>query len=210
MVSTSRFVTVDYPPVYSGGDGNQPDERLLVEAARTDPDAFAELYRLYLPRLHAYIYRRTQNRDLAEDITSAAFTRAFGTLHSFEWRGGGFGAWLFTIASNELNDHFRRQGRASGDRGQSAMAQLHADASVDDLERIEAGEASTRALLAALDTIPPRYQEAVSMRYLSGLSHEEAAAAMGIPKPVMAVLLSRALKSLKKAMIKQATEAEAS
>lgn len=209
MVSAPRLVAVDYRSVHqASGDPNQFDERVLAEKARTDADAFAQLYRHYLPRIYAFAYRRTHAKDLAEDITASTFERAYRTLEHFEWRGGGFGAWLFRIASNELADHYRRQGRSQSDRGQAALGQLHAAFSVDDLDRVESGDHATQALLAALDTIHPRYQEAISLRYLSGLSHEEAAAAMGISKPVMAVTLSRALKGLKKAMEKLAAEAE--
>ena len=207
MVSAPRLVAVDYPPVHQGGGGpNQADERELVEAARTDPAAFAELYRMYFERIHAFAYRRTQTRDLAEDITSATFESAFRTLDKFEWRGGGFGAWLFRIAANELADHYRRQGRSQSERGQTALGQLHHESSVDDVEHVEGGEQEVRLLLAALDTLHPRYQEAINLRYLSGLSHEEAAAVMGISKPVMAVTLSRAVKGLKKAMDKLTAE----
>ncbi len=208
MAAATRPVAVDYPPVHDGGgDGSNIDERALVDAARHDPAAFAELYRLYFERIHAFSYRRTHSRDLAEDITSATFERAFRMLDRFEWRGGGFGAWLFRIASNELADHYRRQGRSQSERGQAAFGQLYSPASLDDLDRVESSAEELQLLLLALDNLHPRYQEAISLRYLSGLSHEEAAAAMGIAKPVMAVTLSRALKGLKKAMDKLTDEA---
>ncbi len=186
------------------------DEQRLVELARTDPDAFATLYRNYVHRIHAFAYRRSHSRELAEDVTAATFERAYRTLDRFEWRGGGFGAWLFRIAANELADHYRRQQRSQSARGQAALGALHNPASIDDTERVETGEEPTKLLLAALGNLNPRYQEAITLRYLAGLSHEEAADAMGITKPVMAVTLSRALKALKKAMDKMGPRQEAS
>ena len=202
MVTTLRRTAVDYVPVYSNSaDSDPPDERWLVEQARSAPDAFATLYRLYLPKIHAFAYRRTSSRELAEDITAATFERAYRQLDRFEWRGGGFGAWLFRIAANELADHYRRQQRALSDRGQTAFGALHNPTQVDDLDRID-GDDSTGQLVAALGQLNPRYQEAISLRYLAGLSHEESAEALGVTKPVMAVTLTRALKALKKAMEK--------
>ena len=96
------------------------DERALVERARADPAAFAELYRRYLPRVHAFAYRRTGAVEVAEDITSAAFERALRNLHVFRWQPGGFGPWLFRIVSNELADHYRRTGRAASARAAGA------------------------------------------------------------------------------------------
>jgi len=85
-------------------------ERKLVDQARTDPDAFAHLYRYYVPRIHAFSSRRCGSRDMADDITAVTFERALRGLESFQWERGGFGAWLFRIAANELVDHHRCRG----------------------------------------------------------------------------------------------------
>lgn len=200
-VLTPRSLTVESAPVRRAAVAtNLVGERDLVLAARTDPAAFARLYQHYLPRIHAFAYRRTNARDVAEDITAATFERAYRTIDRFEWRGGGFGAWLFRIANNELVDHYRRQGRQHSTRGQVAMGQLHRAAFTDDLDHVEAGGGDVDTLLAALDTLHPRYQTAISLRYLADLTHEEAALVLEVSKPVMAVTLSRALKALRKAM----------
>lgn len=204
MAPATQPAPVDYAPVHNagGGDGTEQEEQELVERARTDPAAFAVLYERYFERIYAFARRRTLTRDLAEDITSATFERAYRQLPSFEWRGGGFRAWLYRIASNEMADHYRRQGRSQSDRGQAALGQLYSASSEDDLDRIESGGQDVRLMLRALDRLHERYAEAIRLRYLDGLSHEEAAAVMGMSKPVMAVTLSRALKALKKAMDK--------
>lgn len=183
-----------------GVEKDSEEERRLVEAARTDPEAFAALYRMYLPKIHAFAYRRARSRDVAEDVTAATFERAYRQLDTFEWRSGGFGSWLFRIASNEITDHYRKQNRSVSERGQVAMGALFTHSTSDDVERIDQGDGSTQTLLHALGTLNPRYQQAVQLRYLSGLSHEDAAEAMGLSKPVMAVTLSRAMKALRKAM----------
>src|SRR3954469_14826302 len=197
MATALRRRAVDYPPVrVAGGDDDDHDfERACVERARSgEREAFAALYREYLPRIHAFAYRRTNSRELAEDITAATFEPAFRQLDNFEWRGGGFGAWLFRIASNELTDHYRRQQRSRGDRGQMAMGALHTATSVDEVGHIEDGNDNGHRIRAALATLNPRYQEAIQLRYLAELSHEAAAEAMGVTKPVMAVTLTRAKK----------------
>ncbi len=42
----------------------------LIERAKHDRSAFAELYRLYLPRVYAFCQSHSQSRDEAEDLTS--------------------------------------------------------------------------------------------------------------------------------------------
>jgi RNA polymerase sigma-70 factor (ECF subfamily) len=171
----------------------------LVERARTDRDAFAELYRLYLPRIYAFAYRRCGSRPLAEDVTAATFEEALRSLPSFVPKGGGFGPWLFRIAANEIVDHYRADERARGRQGHRALVLLATPAAGGEGDLPDGGEDHGR-LLAALGTLNPRYQKAVSLRYLAGLSHAEAAEAMGTTKPVMAVTLHRALRALRRAL----------
>jgi RNA polymerase sigma factor (sigma-70 family) len=91
-------------------------------------------------------------------------------------------------------DHRRRQ-RAEGSRGQSALRAL---VPVEDVE----GNllADWPRVRAALDGLRPRYQEVIALRYLGGLSAEDASTALGISKPVLAVTLHRALAALSRAV----------
>src|SRR5690606_4618638 len=104
------------------------------------------------PKIHAFAYRRSHSREVAEDVSAATFERAYRQLERFEWRGGGFGAWLFRIASNEINDHYRRKHRAQGERGQMAMHALHHETTYDDVDHIEASDDESRQLVAAIGT----------------------------------------------------------
>jgi RNA polymerase sigma-70 factor (ECF subfamily) len=180
----------------------EPDERSLVERARADPAAFGDLYRRYLPRIHAFAYRRTGSVEIAEDITSATFERALRSLGSFRWRGGGFGPWLFRIASNELADHYRRTGRSAATRAAAAVL-LDGVAAPDPAAAVDARDA-TAELLAAMDRLSPRYQRALELRYLAGLTPEEAAAAFGTSRATMAVVVHRATRALRRLLEEEA------
>jgi len=88
-------------------------EAALVERARTHPEAFGELYELYVDRVYSYIYHRVGNVQDAEDLTARTFYRALEKLDTYEDRGLPFSAWLFRIAHNLVanwhRDHSRRQ-----------------------------------------------------------------------------------------------------
>ncbi len=175
-----------------------PDDGELVLRARRDPGAFGALYRRYSDRIYAFAHRRTWTREAAEDVTAATFERAYRHLDRFDESGAGFGPWLFRIAANELVDHYRREGRVRTGRGQRAMRVLTDDNTVDDVDRIDRADDVER-MLTAMSTLRPRYQEALSLRYLAELDAEEAAQAMGCSKPVLAVTLHRALGALRRA-----------
>jgi RNA polymerase sigma-70 factor (ECF subfamily) len=175
------------------------DERALVDRARTDADAFAELYRLYVDRVHTFAYRRAGSREVAEDVTAATFEKALRGLPRFRWGPGGVGPWIFRIAANELADHHRRRGRRGGDRARRAADRLHQPATTDDVESIEQAH-EAQLVRAALDDLNPRYQRALTLRYLAELDHRESARAMGISPSLMAVLVHRATAALRKAV----------
>lgn len=87
------------------------EERLLVEAAQSDPARFDALYELNFERIYGFIAGRVQDRATAEDLTSEVFYKALANLKSYEWRGVPFVAWLLRIAANAVTDRFQRASR---------------------------------------------------------------------------------------------------
>lgn len=169
------------------------DEHLLAARAANDPDAFATLYRRYVHVIHAFVFRRTQNHDLAEDVTAATFERALRNIESFRWRGpGSLAAWLHRIASNLLVDHYRAAARRP--------LLTAVDPSVDHDEFVVDGADEIAQVRHALTSIRPRYQEVIQLRFFAGLDRDAAAAALGCSPATLAVLQHRAVRALAKAM----------
>lgn len=187
-----------------GDDGDVPDveplerldDRALAERAAHDIDAFTELYRRHVDAIHSFAWRRSGSRDIAEDVTSATFERAWASMAGFRWRDGGFVAWLHRIAANELVAVHRREARDATPWARAAVRALTPVPDEPDNDLL----ADWPRVRVALAELRPRYQEAITLRYLSGLSAEAAAAALGCSKPVLAVTLHRALKALAKAV----------
>lgn len=182
------------------GDGRHddgPTDSELVARAATDPDAFAILFRRYLPRIRAFAIRRCGDQFLADDIAASVFERAWRSLSTVEVREHGIAPWLYRIASNELASHFRKTGR--GQRAQERLERVPAIVADDPADAVIL-QSDTEALREALGTLNPRHQEVIALRYLAGLSASEAAEAMGIPPPTLAAVLHRALKALESAM----------
>ncbi|NNC81932.1 MAG: sigma-70 family RNA polymerase sigma factor [Acidimicrobiales bacterium] len=171
------------------------DEKALAARAATDFDAFAQLYRIYLPRIHAFVLRRTGDVDTTEDICSATFESALRSIDSFRWRSGGFGPWIFRIANRQLITHYRRTARPRSERGQRAMG-LMSDAEVPAVSLDGLSEAER--VRAAMSRLNSRYQQALSLRYFADLDTSQAAQAMGVPKATFSVVLNRASNALRK------------
>ena len=127
-------------------------------------------------------------------------SRRCATSARTRWRPGGFGPWLFRIASNELVDHYRRTERAGSRRalGAAHPAQWPRRHPIRPMPS-DARDAVDE-LLDAMNRLSPRYQHALALRYLSGLNPDEAAAALGTSKATMAVVVHRASRALRKAL----------
>ena len=85
--------------------------RDLVIRAKSDPEAFGQLYQHYVDRIYNYHYRHTGNSTESEDLTSRTFYRALRSIHSYREKGASFQAWLFRIAHNLVINWYRDSGR---------------------------------------------------------------------------------------------------
>ena len=83
-------------------------EKEIIERSKKDPQAFGELYEKYFDRIFNYILRQTDNDELTGDLCSQTFVNALNNLGKYEFRGFPFSAWLYKIAGNEVNKHYRK------------------------------------------------------------------------------------------------------
>ncbi|MEQ1701833.1 MAG: sigma-70 family RNA polymerase sigma factor [Ilumatobacteraceae bacterium] len=169
------------------------DEHQLVDLARTDSQAFAELYRRNVQALHAFAQRRTGSKDDADDITAVTFERAMRNLHRYRASEVGIVGWLYRIAANEIIDQARRRQRSRSPRAQRALRLVQPPSPP------VPGDSMTGdpRLIAALDRLNERYQTVLSLRFIAGLSPAEVAAQLDISEGNCAVLTHRALAALR-------------
>jgi RNA polymerase sigma-70 factor, ECF subfamily len=85
------------------------NEEQLISIAKNNPRIFGELYEIYYPRIFGYIFRITGDHALASDITAETFLKAWLKNGSFQWKGISISSWFFKIATNELNQYFRKK-----------------------------------------------------------------------------------------------------
>ena len=83
---------------------------LVTRAISPDPDAWEALYRRAYPGLMAYASRRL-DRERASDAVAETMARAIANIDRFEWKGGGFDAWLYGILRHVVVDAHRARSR---------------------------------------------------------------------------------------------------
>lgn len=170
-------------------------ERELVEKARRDPESFRELYRRYFSRLYAYVAYRVGRAQDVEDLVSEIFTKVIEGLDRFEYRGdGAFAAWLFRIAHNQVTD-FQRQSRARDEPlSLDLLPEIRDDALLPEMAILRKERFAYLRWL--INTLSPRRQEIVTLKFFSGLRNYEIAAVLGLDERTVASHLCRGLEEL--------------
>ncbi|WP_276370254.1 sigma-70 family RNA polymerase sigma factor [Chryseolinea sp. H1M3-3] len=84
-------------------------EYSILDRSKKNPQAFGELYEKYFDRIFNFIYRQTDDEELTADLCSQTFLIALKNVDRYQFRGVPFSAWLYKIASNEVNKHYRKQ-----------------------------------------------------------------------------------------------------
>lgn len=88
-----------------------PDlQRTVAQAAAGDAEAWRRLVEAYSPRVFGLLVRQCGDRELAEEITQAAFVQVVAHIGRYSEKGR-FAPWLFRIAMNCLRDEMRRRKR---------------------------------------------------------------------------------------------------
>lgn len=183
---------------------DQLAEQALIERAKTDANAYGDLYDLYYLKILNYALRRVADVDVAEDITTATFIKALDRLHTFEWHGVPFSAWLYRIASNEIVNHFRDRhtkhvslDELMDEQGFEPASDTNIEASI-----IEAQEELERhqqfiAVQKRMAMLPAKYQEALALRYFEKKTIQEISVIMHKRPGTIKSILSRGAKKLR-------------
>ena len=131
-----------------------------------------------------------------EDLTARVFLRALRHLEDYEPRGGGFGAWLFTIAHNLLSNWYRDRGRRRQQPLDSAPELSTASDPPSDFERAEEAEAVRRAVAG----LGPERQRLITLKYVEGLSNREIGRMLGKSEGAVKSSLFRTLAALRRSL----------
>lgn len=170
------------------------DEALWQASQDGDGRAFGALYERHARTIYNYLFRRLADWSEAEDLTAVVFLEAFRRRSDAVVVDGKLLPWLYGIATNVLRNRRRAQWRHRHFLAQLVNEQRE-DAGPDLTERVEAAE-QMRSLLKGIDRLPRAQQDVIAVCVWSGLSYEQAAAALGVPVGTVRSRLSRARASL--------------
>lgn len=184
----------------------QEQEKELIRLAQKDPEAFGLIFDKYYPKISKYILRRTADPHITQDITSETFYKAFKNLWQFQWRKVPFSAWIYRIATNEINQYFRKNVL----RKTVSLDFLIENNSYEPADRhefikeIEEAEHEIERhkdflnIRTKIAKLPIKYQNVISLRFFEDKKIKEIAEILNKKEGTIKSLLSRGLEQLRK------------
>lgn len=131
-------------------------------------EGFADIYEEFFPKLYGYVFHRVNDSVVTEDIVSQVFFKALKNLERYDESKWQISTWLYTITSNTLIDHYRKDEEF---------------ASIEDFENHFFTEESTSSdidfeidinkIRLAIKKLPTKTQEIISLRIFEDLSFVE-------------------------------------
>lgn len=169
-----------------------------IRAAQSDPRQFRPLYQRYYEQIFRYVFRRCESEALAADLTSQVFLKALKELHKYENRGLPFSAWLYRIASNEINMFYRKQKKqrvVSADT--SLYRELEDTGSEQQAEKMQI-ELQEQQLRKVLKTLKPEELSLIEWRFFEKRPFAEIADLLDITEANAKMRTYRLLERLRK------------
>lgn len=166
----------------------------LVERAKTDAEAFAQLYEQHVDQIYNYIFYRTGNHYDAEDLTAKVFFNALKNIEKYQYRGVPFVAWLYRIAHNLTANWHRDRSR----REIIALDELALASESPHPEHLAALSEEKEHLLAAVRRLPAERQQLLILKFSEDLSNARIGKIMGRTEGAIKSLCHRTLRALRK------------
>lgn len=172
--------------------GDTRDDGVLVHDSRNgERAAFGILYDRYLDKIYRFIYYKTWNKEIAEDITSDVFHKAFERLHSFDSTKGTFSAWIYRIARNTIIDHYRTQKKTVPIEDVFDLGED--DRTIDEQDTL----LTLGKVEEFMKTLTARQRELITLRIWEELPYREIAEIIGGTEDSVKMAFSRTMKDLR-------------
>jgi RNA polymerase sigma-70 factor (ECF subfamily) len=169
------------------------DDQLIAHALAGRGDAFGTIVERYERAVYHLAYRTLRDVEEAQDATQEAWVKAYRALASFR-PGAKFSTWIFTICYRVCCDRLAKRKRFTG-----AEIPDVADGAPGPEARYEAAEDAAR-LRRAIDALPDKYRNVITLFHLQGKQYDEIATVLGLPLGTVKTHLFRAKDLLRAAL----------
>jgi RNA polymerase sigma-70 factor (ECF subfamily) len=180
--------------------GEMTDHRLLEVTKAGDGTAFAELVRRYRNQITNYVYRMTNDYDLAVDLAQETFMRVYAAAERYQ-SSYAFSTYIYRIATNLAISELRRRKRRRLVSLSSFFQERESPSDTCELEMPDTGplqdvtfvEDERRAAVArAISSLPEKYRAPLVLRDVEERSYEEIASILEMNEGTVKSRINRA------------------
>lgn len=181
---------------YADRNMDLTEEQQLVEDAKTDGASFAKLYDYYFPKVFAYVAAKVGDQNDAEDLVSKTFMKILENLPRYENRGLPFGAWVFTIARNNLNNYYAKHSQSKHSELEEGRFIVDEEKQKSPKKRAEVKELAAK-VKEVLNVLPERDLNVIQLKFFAQMNNREIMHITGLSESNVAVIIFRTLKKIK-------------
>jgi RNA polymerase sigma-70 factor (ECF subfamily) len=178
------------------------DAELMRQVADGSGEALGELHRRFARPVFR-IAAQSLDRAAAEDLVQDVFLAVWRNAARFDPARGTVRAWILQIAHFRLLNELRRRSRHPEDGSDEALLDRVASNGTGPAEA--ASRRRRRDVIeAALGQLTPPQREALGLVFLDDLTHEQAAAELGLPLGTAKTRIRAGLQKLRATLAPQA------
>ena len=158
------------------------DEKLMELYLGSDKGAFDTLYNRHSGLVYGYLLKNTKNEEVARDMTQQAFLKLHLNKEKYN-TSQPFLPWFFVIVKNTMIDEFRKKKEfiEYEDTIMTKSEEARLDIDLD----------------SAVQSLNPKYQKVLEMRYIDDLDFDEIAKSLSTTSQNVRKIVSRAVTELK-------------
>ena len=154
---------------------------------------FSQIYDAYVEKIFRFIFLKVNSQEIAQDLCSEAFLRAWQSFKNNNKKIDNPQAFLYQIARNLVTDHYREKARTQTVSVESVPIMDPKE----NLEEKTLQDSDLEVIQAVLANLKQEYQEVVIWHYIDDLSISEIAKLLNKSEGAVRVTLHRALKAIK-------------
>ncbi len=176
---------------------SQNDAGLIRRAQQGDQQALVEIYERCQPSIYTYIFYRTGDQALSEDLSAEVFVRMIDKLSTFVLDQRPILAWLYTIARNLVIDYYRRANKQVAIEVEDT---LMADDETTRPAAVVEMRLDQQSLVKALRHLTEEQRQVIILKFVEDRSNAEIATLLDKTEGAVKSLQHRALAALQRVL----------
>ena len=156
---------------------------------------FEQVYNAYFKRIYSYIRARISDEAQADDVACEVWQKVFEKQSSFDEDKGNIEQWLFTIARNQVNSHFRLY-YIKNFFSMTDKEEVFSSKEKQPLDKLDEEE-DLKQLSAALAVLNQRERDLISLKFFSSLNNREIAKVTSLSESNVGTIINRAVNKIK-------------